>query len=124
MTRHFLLVLHEVMAIGKTHNQLDASSDLHIGFHQAIIALSTSQWLATMTEPLLIHMCAMRARTIGENDRAQHSIIDHMTMMTALEDCAANLTACVSRAHTLGLAAPVEKHVTYLDEGQRTSALG
>ena len=62
---------------------IDAYSDLHIGFHQAIIALSTSQWLATMTESLLIHLCAMRARTIGENDRAQRSIIDHMHIMTA-----------------------------------------
>jgi DNA-binding GntR family transcriptional regulator len=62
---------------------IDEYSDLHIGFHQAIIALSTSQWLATMTESLLIHMCAMRARTIGEHDRAQRSIIDHMNIMTA-----------------------------------------
>ena len=62
---------------------IDEYSDLHIGFHQAIIVLSTSQWLATMTESLVIHMCAMRARTIGANDRAQRSIIDHMHMMTA-----------------------------------------
>jgi hypothetical protein len=44
----------------------------------------------------------MRARTIGENDRAQRSIIDHMHMMTALEDRDADLTACLARAHTLG----------------------
>ena len=50
--------------------QLDEYSDLNIGFHQAIITLSTSQWLATMTESLVIHMCAIRARTIGENGRA------------------------------------------------------
>jgi hypothetical protein len=71
MTRRFLLVLHEVMAIGKTRNQLDASSDLHIGFHHAMIALSTSPWRAMMTESWVIHRCAMRAWTIGENDRAQ-----------------------------------------------------
>ena len=81
--RRFLLVLQEVMAIGKTRNQLDEYSDLNIGFHQAIITLSTSQWLATMTESLLIHLCTIRARTIGENDRAQRSIIDHMNIMTA-----------------------------------------
>jgi len=103
---------------------IDEYSDLNIGFHQAIIALSTSQWLATMTESLLIHMCAIRALTIGENDRAQRSIIDHMNIMTALEDRDADLTECLSREHTLGLAAPVEKNVTYLDEGQLNFALG
>ena len=66
----------------------------------------------------------MRARTIGENDRAQRSIIDHMHMMTAVEDRDADLTACLARAHTLRWAAPMEKNATYLDEGQCTSALG
>jgi len=28
-----------------------------------------------------VHRCAMRARTIGANDRAQRSIIDHMHMV-------------------------------------------
>jgi hypothetical protein len=60
-------------------------------------------------------MCAIRARTIGENDRAQRSIIDHMHMMTALEDRDVDLTTCLSREYTLGLAALVEKNVTYLD---------
>jgi DNA-binding GntR family transcriptional regulator len=124
MTRRFLLVLHEVMAIGKTRNQLGASSDLHIGFHHAMIALSTSPWRAMMTESWVIHRCAMRARTIGANDRTQRSIIDHMHMMTALEDRDADLTACLEREHTLGWAAPMEKNTTYLDEGQLTSALG
>ena len=71
-----------------------------------------------------VHRCAMRARTIGENDRTQRSIIDHMHMMTALEDRDADLTACFEREHTLGWAAPMEENATYLDEGQRTSALG
>jgi DNA-binding GntR family transcriptional regulator len=62
---------------------IDAYSDLHIGFRQAMIALSPSQWLATMTESLLIPLCAMRARTIGENDCAQRSIIDPMHIRTA-----------------------------------------
>ena len=66
----------------------------------------------------------MRARTIGENDRASRSIIDHMHMMTALEDRDTDLTAGLAREHTLGWAAPVAKNATYLDEGQRNSALG
>jgi len=64
------------------------------------------------------------AHAAGANDRAPRSIIDSMHMMTALEDRDADLTACLAREHTLGWAAPMEKNVTYLDEGQLTSALG
>ena len=77
-----------------------------------------------MTEAWGIHRYAMRARTIGANDRAPRSIIDPMHMMTALEDRDADLTACLAREHTLGWAAPMEKNATYLDEGQLTCALG
>jgi hypothetical protein len=64
------------------------------------------------------------AHAAGANDRAPRSIIDHMHMRTALENRDADLTACLVREHTLGWAAPMEKNVTYLDEGQLTSALG
>ena len=47
-----------------------------------------------------------------------------MHMMTALEDRDADLTACLAREHTLGWAAAVATNTTYLDEGQRNSALG
>jgi hypothetical protein len=47
-----------------------------------------------------------------------------MHMMTALEDREADLTACLAREHTLGWTVPVAKNATYLDEGQRNSALG
>ena len=94
---------------------IDEYSGLNIRFHQAIIALSKCQLLATMTETLFIHMRAIRARTIGENDRAQRSIIDHMNIIKALEDRDADLAERLSREHTLGLAAHVEKNVTYLD---------
>ena len=94
---------------------IDEYSDLNIRFHQAIIALSKCQLLATMTETLFIHMRAIRARTIGENDRVQRSIIDHINIIQALEDRDADLAERLSREHTLGLAAHVEKNVTYLD---------
>ena len=49
------------------------------------------------------------------DDRAQRSIIDHMNIIKALEDRDADLAERLSREHTLGLAAHVEKHVNYLD---------
>ena len=101
--------------IGLGNADIDGYSDLNIRFHQAIIALSKSQLLATMTETLFIHTCPIRERTIGENDRAQRSIIDHMNIITALEDRDADLAERLSREHTLVLTAYVEKNVTYLD---------
>jgi DNA-binding GntR family transcriptional regulator len=94
---------------------IDEYSGMNIRFHQAIIKLSKSKLIETMTETLFIHMRSIRVRTIGENDRAQRSIIDHMNIIKALEDRDAQLAERLSREHTLGLAAHVEKNVTYLD---------
>ena len=94
---------------------IDEYSGMNIRFHQAIIRLSKSKLLETMTETLFIHMRSIRARTIGENDRVQRSIIDHMNIIKALEDRNADLAERLSREHTLGLAVHVEKNVTYLD---------
>ena len=94
---------------------IDEYSGMNIRFHQAIIRLSKSRLLETMTETLFIHMRSIRARTIGENDRVQRSIIDHMNIIKALEDRDADMAERLSREHTLGLAVHVEKNVTYLD---------
>ena len=64
---------------------------------------------------LFIHMRSIRKRTIGESDRAQRSIIDHMNIIEALERRDTALAERLAREHTLGLAAHVEKNVAYLD---------
>lgn len=94
---------------------IDEYSDMNIRFHQAIIRLSKSQLMESMTETLFIHMRSIRARTIGENNRVQRSIIDHMNIIKALEDRDADLAERLTREHTLGLAAHVKENVTYLD---------
>jgi DNA-binding GntR family transcriptional regulator len=94
---------------------IDEYSDLNIRFHQAILRLSKSDLLVDMTETLFIHMRSIRARTIGEKDRAQRSIIDHLNIIEALEARDADLAERLSREHTLGLAAHVEQNVHYLD---------
>lgn len=94
---------------------IDEYSAMNIRFHQAIIRLSKSHLMEAMTETLFIHMRAIRARTIGEDNRVQRSIIDHMNIITALEERDADLAERLSREHTLGLAAHVERNVTYLD---------
>ncbi|MFT5439758.1 MAG: DNA-binding GntR family transcriptional regulator [Alphaproteobacteria bacterium] len=99
----------------KLQANIDEYSGLNIRFHQAILRLSKSGLLVVMTETLFIHMRSIRARTIGEKDRVQRSIIDHMNIIEALEARDADLAERLSREHTLGLAAHVEQNVNYLD---------
>jgi DNA-binding GntR family transcriptional regulator len=110
-----LRTLFATMEDDTARANIDEYSGMNIRFHQAIIGLSKSRLLSTMTETLFIHMRSIRARTIGENDRVQRSIIDHMNIIKALENRDADLAERLSREHTLGLAAHVEKNVTYLD---------
>ena len=64
---------------------------------------------------LFIHMRAIRAKTIAENDRASRSIIDHMNIIEALEQRDTEFAEKLARQHTLDLAAHVEQNVHYLD---------
>jgi DNA-binding GntR family transcriptional regulator len=60
-------------------------------------------------------MRSIRARTIGEDDRASRSVIDHMQIIEALEARDTERAERLARDHTLGLARHVEKNVNYLD---------
>lgn len=94
---------------------LDEYSEANIKFHQAIIRLSGNQLIAEMTENLFIHVRAIRQATIGEDHRAQRSIIDHMKIIEALERRETDRAEALTRQHTLNLAVHVEKNWTFLD---------
>ena len=95
--------------------RIDEYSDTNIKFHQALLGLSKCSLISDMTENLFKHMRSIRMRTIGEGDRARRSIIDHINIIEALESRDAKLAERLTRAHTLWLAAHVEKNVNYLD---------
>ena len=95
--------------------QIDEYSDTNIRFHQAIIALSKSDLLARMADPLFVHMSAIRAQTITERDRAARSIIDHMHIIEAIEKRDTELSERLVREHSFGLAEHVEHFVDYLE---------
>ena len=69
----------------KVTEHLDEYSETNISFHQAIISLSKCPLIAEITDPLFMHVRAIRARTIFEEDRAKRSIEDHLEIVTALE---------------------------------------
>ena len=53
--------------------------------------------------------------TIGEQDRADRSIRDHMTIIEAIEARDTERAEALVRDHALGLADHVEKYADYLD---------
>lgn len=94
---------------------LDEYSEANIKFHQAIIRMSDNRVIADMTENLFIHVRAIRQMTIGQNDRAARSIVDHMKIIEALERRDTELAEALTRQHTLDLAAHVERHCDFLE---------
>jgi DNA-binding GntR family transcriptional regulator len=98
----------------KPQANIDEYSGRNIRFHQAILRLSKSDLLNSMTETLFLHMRSIRARTRGEDNRASRSIIDHINIIEALERRDTELAERLVRQHTLDLAAHVEQNVNYL----------
>jgi DNA-binding GntR family transcriptional regulator len=99
----------------KLHAKLDEYSEVNIAFHQTIIELSGNQVLIRLAENLFTHMRMIRGSTIGEDDRVERSIRDHMNIIHALEARDTERAEDLVRQHALGLAEHVTKHVDYLD---------
>ncbi len=94
---------------------IDEYSERNIEFHQMILEISGCGLLRELADNLFIHMRSIRARTIGEDNRANRSIIDHTQIVEALEKRDPELAERLVREHTLNLASHVEKYVDYLD---------
>jgi DNA-binding GntR family transcriptional regulator len=107
---------------GEVRSQLDEYSAANLRFHQRIIELGHSQLIANMAAGLLVHVRAIRRRTIGEADRAERSIVDHMQIIEALEGRDAELAQGLVRDHALNLARHVERNWTWPDAPIRVSS--
>jgi DNA-binding GntR family transcriptional regulator len=99
----------------KLHAKLDEYSEVNINFHQALIELSGNQALIRLAANLFTHMRMIRGATIGEDDRVDRSIRDHMNIIQALEARDTERAEDLVRQHALGLAEHVAKHADYLD---------
>jgi DNA-binding GntR family transcriptional regulator len=97
------------------HAKLDEYSEVNIAFHQSIIELSGNRALIRLAENLFTHMRMIRGATIGEDDRVDRSIRDHMNIIQALEARDTERAEDLVRQHALGLAEHVAKHGDYLD---------
>jgi DNA-binding GntR family transcriptional regulator len=100
---------------GQVRAHLDEYSEANIEFHQTIIRMSRNSVLIDLAENLFTHMRMIRRKTIGEKDRADRSIRDHMHIIEALEARDTARAETLVRDHALGLAEHVAKYADYLD---------
>ena len=100
---------------GRLHAKLDEYSEVNIEFHQTIIRMSGNRILIDLAENLFAHMRMIRRKTIGERDRADRSISDHMNIIRAIEARDTAKAENLVRDHALGLAEHVARHADYLD---------
>jgi DNA-binding GntR family transcriptional regulator len=100
---------------GHQRANLDEYSEVNIEFHQTIIRMSGNRILIDLAENLFAHMRMIRRKTIGERDRADRSIADHMNIIRAIEARETVNAENLVRDHALGLADHVAAHADYLD---------
>jgi len=100
---------------GELHARLDEYSEVNIEFHQTIIRMGGNRVLTDLAENLFTHMRMIRRKTIGEEDRADRSIRDHLNIIQALEARATERAEDLVRNHALGLAEHVARHAHHLD---------
>jgi DNA-binding GntR family transcriptional regulator len=104
---------------------LDEYSDANIEFHQRILKLSKCEILEETAAGLFMHVRAIRARTIGEDDRAVRSVVDHSHIIEAFEVRDTDLAERLVREHTLNLRAHVERYLELnLDEDDSSDSEG
>ena len=90
-------------------------SDANMAFHKAIIRMGGVGLMTSLTENLFIHMRAVRAVTMTQDNRARRSIVDHRAIIAALAEHDADTAERLVREHTMGLAVHVEQHGGFLD---------
>jgi len=100
---------------GELRAHLDEYSEANIEFHQTLVRLSRNSVVINLAENLFTHMRMIRRKTIGEKDRVDRSIRDHMHIIEALEERQPVRAEKLVRDHALGLAEHVEKYADYLD---------
>ncbi len=100
---------------------LSEYSQANMAFHKAIIRMGGCELMGLLTDAMFIHMRAVRAVTMAQDNRVQRSMVDHMNIIDALERRNADLAERLVREHTLALAAHVEKHGASLN-GDSTPA--
>jgi DNA-binding GntR family transcriptional regulator len=111
-----LRALFSTFQDGQLRLHLDEYSEANLRFHQRIIELGRSPVITDLVAGLLVHVRAIRGHMIGEDDRAERSIVDHMHIIEALDQRDADLAERLVREHALDLAADVERTAALVED--------
>jgi len=98
---------------GRAIAMIEEYSDKNIRFHEAIIRLSKCELLSEITAGLFVHVHAIRARSLREQDRVAESVVDHLSIIQAMEQRNAPLAERLVREHTDHLAEHVSELVNW-----------
>ncbi|MDP9293646.1 MAG: GntR family transcriptional regulator [Actinomycetota bacterium] len=119
-----LRTLFSTFEDGELRLRLNEYSAANLRFHQRIIEFGHSPLLVNMANSLLVHVRAIRGSTIGDDNRAERSIVDHIHIIEALEARDAELSERLVRDHALDLADHVRRTVEHLDPRNENLAAG
>ena len=119
-----LRALFSTFEDGEVRLRLNEYSEANLRFHQRILELGQAPLLVNMANGLLVHVRAIRGSMIGDDDRAERSIVDHMHIIEALEDRDAELAERLVREHALALAAHVERVGDFDEPGSTKPVAG
>lgn len=99
----------------RTH--INEYSDSNVEFHQSLIGLSQCELIKTMADSLFLHMRAIRAEALKdlEHHRSDQSVVDHRSIVEALEQRDADKVEKLVREHALSLSKHIEEYAQYLD---------
>jgi DNA-binding GntR family transcriptional regulator len=100
---------------GERPSHLDEYSNANLRFHARVVLLGHSPLIINMADGLLVHVRALRPRTIGGDGAVERPMVDHLHIVEALEARDADLAGRLVREHALALARRVERTVTHLD---------
>jgi len=103
---------------------LEEYSDANIRFHQTVLDLSGCRLLGRTADGLFAHMQAVRRRAMGESDRAQRSVVDHMGIIEALMSRDADLAARRVREHTMQLHEHIRTNWAWLETFEEQASKG
>jgi DNA-binding GntR family transcriptional regulator len=112
-----IATLHQMFSTfenGQLHAKLDEYSEVNIAFHQAIIRMSRNRVLIDLAENLFTHMRMIRGKAIGQGNRADRSIRDHVNIIQALEQRDTERAETLVREHALSLAEHVARYADHL----------
>ena len=101
----------------KAQANINEYSETNIEFHRTIIEMSKCKPLIDISENLFLHLKNIRLRSIADSTRVEHSVIDHIHIIEALENRDPDVADALVRSHTLRLGKHIQKHLGFIPRG-------